>query len=170
MRRRTRWRRECFAPVERPQPHPAASCPGSGEQRRPFGEGPPQDGGCGVPGAGLRPGRAFVRQGGWGCGPQWPRPRPGAGSGPEPRRGRSAFPAGSRSRKGRCLAPRPVRRPCRPGLRVLAPARPESWPSVSRAAETAGPLGLPLPRRPEKAASGRKTPMSASAKGSRGTT
>lgn len=107
MRRRTRWRRECFAPVERPQPHPAASCPGSGEQRRPFGEGPPQDGGCGVPGAGLRPGRAFVRQGGWGCGPQWPRPRPGAGSGPEPRRGRSAFPAGSRSRKGRCLAPRP---------------------------------------------------------------
>lgn len=96
----------------------------------------------------------------------------GRGPGVDPSRGEDGAPSQRAQGHGRDGAWRRghVRRPCRPGLRVLAPARPESWPSVSRAAETAGPLGLPLPRRPEKAASGRKTPMSASAKGSRGTT
>lgn len=53
-----RWRRGCCSREEAccGQPPPAASCPGSGEQRRPFrgpaGEGPPWGEGRGVPGAG----------------------------------------------------------------------------------------------------------------------
>lgn len=94
-----RWRCESFAPAEwswpaasRGGPPLAASCLGSGEQRRPFGEGPPRGGGCGVTGAGLRPGRGPKVQGDWGGGPRG-RDRQ------ELRRGRSAFPAGSRSRR-----------------------------------------------------------------------
>lgn len=55
-----RWRRECCSREEAccGQPPTAASCPGSGEQRRPFrgpaGEGPPWGEGRGVPGAGRR--------------------------------------------------------------------------------------------------------------------
>lgn len=72
----SRWRRESCALAERPRPSAsyggpssAASCPGSGEQRRPLREGPPRGGGCGVPVPGPRSGPVPMGQG------HPPRPR-----------------------------------------------------------------------------------------------
>lgn len=118
------WRRECCTPAERPRPAasysgrpPAASCPGSGEQRRPFGEGPPR-----AEGAGSRRGSP---------------PRPGHAPAGQCGRGGGAGGGGQRGRGGRAPSPRAqgqggdgarrqghVRRLCEPGQRDLSPARP----------------------------------------------
>lgn len=86
-----RWRRGYCSREEAccGQPPPAASCPGSGEQRRPFrgpaGEGPPWGEGRGVPGAGRgRRGPASESQAteGWrGCS-AFPGPRGAQGHRP----------------------------------------------------------------------------------------
>lgn len=102
-----RWRRGYCSREEAccGQPPPAASCPGSGEQRRPFrgpaGEGPPWGEGRGVPGAGKGSPGAGLRVPGDG-GLAWLQRLPGP-------------PWGSRSPSCR-------RRPCgeRPGSRAAS--------------------------------------------------
>lgn len=156
------WRRECCTPAERPRPAasyggppPAASGPCSGEQRRPFGEGPPRGGGRGVPGAGLRP--------------AWPRsllPRGRAAGAAGPQAEVSGVGVGGRLVGVRAPSPRAQGHGgdgAAPGPRTPAVrARPAAWtrhdpprlPDGGRAAPAAGPAGgRPVPAgRPEAAA------------------
>lgn len=126
------------------RPHPAASCPGSGEQRRPFGEGRRRTEGAGFPArvsgpAALSCGRESGAAGRSGRGR-------GRGPGVDPSRGGNGAPSQRAQGHGRDGAWRRghVHLLCRPGLRVLTPARPEPWPSGRRSAETVGPTGFPL--------------------------